>query len=87
MAAISGGATIITGGAGAYVFGAILTNGTTAPQFARAGDLGTTGDNFGLTAPPYRWARGSVGGITTLPASITVSTINTVTTDFWFGLY
>ena len=63
---------------------AMATTGTTRPSFHRAGSFAGLGSivNQGLTATTYRFAT-SGSGVTTLPASVTMSGRSVSDTTWW----
>jgi len=72
--------------AGTY-YVAILANGTTRPQFAVGSTLGATftPGNVNLTAATARFGRGP-GSQTSLPASITMSSLTLDANNYWVGI-
>jgi hypothetical protein len=72
--------------AGTYYI-AVLVNGTTAPAFACGTTFGVnfTPGNINRTAVTARFARGP-SGQTSLPASVTMSSLTLDATSYWFGV-
>jgi hypothetical protein len=83
--AISGGPVVVPGGPGRYCFVALLSNGTTPPQFHRTTNNAAL-NNVGLAATDgYRSATSGTGQ-TSMPATITIGSTASANTLFWVGL-
>lgn len=79
--------TSIPGGAGQYIYVAIMFNGTTAPQICKPVNNNLTGgstNNGNLSAANLRWGTIATGR-TTLPASVTMSSLAAGTAGAFFA--
>jgi len=86
-AALQGGPFTVGGpGSGGFIWVAILWNGTTAPTFLRTGNLDPGCANGTLSAAQSRY--GSVlSGLTSLPASVTPSSITQLACELWAAIW
>ena len=67
-----------------FVWAALMFNGTTGPQFGRAGNVTAAASNIGFAAASARFAAAT--GSTTLPSSITVGNNALQAPEYWAAL-
>lgn len=72
----------VTGGPTTYIYGALLANGSTGPQFQRPA---TNDSSSGMSGAALRFARTTAPGATSLTNPITPSGLAS-TNNYWFGV-